>query len=151
VITGQDGSFQTWVLPGVYDVTVTAPAALLLEDSSFSALSIPGGLPSRIVLERREPPPPPPVFAVRFAPNPWRGDAVISLTLPAPEEDVLVGIYDLTGRRVRTLHEGALGEGETVLAWTESGGGVDRVVQGVYFLRVETSDRQMTKKIVRVR
>jgi hypothetical protein len=57
-----------------------------------------------------------PAEAVRLAvaPNPFSEEAAVTLTLPEPGE-VAVALYDVLGRRVALLHEGALEAGEHAL------------------------------------
>lgn len=54
----------------------------------------------------------------------------MSVTLPAAGP-VEVAVFDALGRRVVTLAEGVLGEGEHTLRWNASG-----VALGVYVVRV---------------
>ncbi len=61
-------------------------------------------------------PAPAPASALRVAPNPSRGDAVVRLDVEVPSARVTVRIHDVLGRIVATLHDGAVGAGET--AWT---------------------------------
>jgi hypothetical protein len=51
---------------------------------------------------------------LEVAPNPFRDEAAVTLTLPEPGE-VAVALYDVLGRRVALLHEGALEAGEHAL------------------------------------
>jgi flagellar hook assembly protein FlgD len=62
--------------------------------------------------------------------------------------NVDLGIFDLSGRRVATIHRGALEAGPHSFRWdgTASGGG--RVPSGVYFYRAQTASTSATRKLV---
>jgi hypothetical protein len=64
-------------------------------------------------------------------PNPFRGAAEVTLTL-AEASDATVGVYDVLGRQVALLHEGALRAGAHTFRL--DGGGLPA---GVYVVRVE--------------
>jgi hypothetical protein len=61
----------------------------------------------------------------------------IQVTLPAAM-DARVTLYDVSGRRLRTLREGPLPEGVTQLAWDRRDDGGRDVAPGVYFVRLVT-------------
>lgn len=76
-------------------------------------------------------------------PNPFNPRTTISFTLPSAQS-TRVDIYDLTGRHVRTLHQGHLAEGAHQMAWTgrdEAGNGVP---SGTYFAKVQIGDGSAT-------
>lgn len=80
--------------------------------------------------------------AARLTPNPSRGAVTIELRLAGratdPAASVDAAIYDLQGRRLRSLFRGALPRGLTRLAWD---GRDDRGVPletGTFFLSVRT-------------
>jgi hypothetical protein len=63
------------------------------------------------------------------SPNPFRGEAAVSLTLLEPGE-VEVALYDVLGREVALLHDGALSAGPHALALSAA------LPPGVYVVRV---------------
>jgi len=71
-------------------------------------------------------------------PNPFNAETVLHYSLPYDGE-VELAIYDLLGRRVRTLESGFKTAGEYVMKWN----GVDEkgrsVASGVYFYRLQAS------------
>jgi hypothetical protein len=85
--------------------------------------------------------------AIRSFPNPAPATARIALTLPQSGE-ARVGVYDVGGRLVRTLHAGPLAAGVTELAWDGRDGNGERAVNGVYFVRVTADGRVRTRTIV---
>jgi len=84
------------------------------------------------------------------APNPSRAEVRLSLELPSPS-GVDAGIYDLSGRRVRTLSSGALSAGRHSLSWDGRDASGRLVTAGVYFARVETPLGVRSRRIVRER
>ena len=79
-------------------------------------------------------------------PNPFNSRTVIGVELESGS-DVRVSLFDLRGRRVRTLFDGFQRAGRCLLVWDgrdESG----RIVpSGVYTLRLETAALSVTRKI----
>ena len=66
-------------------------------------------------------------------PNPSAGSARVALTLAGAVE-ATVAVYDALGRRVATLHDGALGEGEHAFALSGAA-----LAPGVYVVTAQTS------------
>jgi len=89
--------------------------------------------------------------ALRLAfPNPFGSSTniVFSLAQAGPTE---VGVYDVAGRRVRTLVSGVLDAGEHVLAWDGSDAAGNRAGAGVYLLRLEAGGHRETRSLRLVR
>jgi photosystem II stability/assembly factor-like uncharacterized protein len=70
-------------------------------------------------------------------PNPFKDATIITLSLAKPA-DVVLSIYDLAGRRVRSLEAGRLEEGMHDLRWDGRNDSGRRVAAGVYFVRLES-------------
>ena len=80
-------------------------------------------------------------------PDPFTGETRFTLSLPATTA-VDLGVFDLGGRRVATLHRGALRAGVSEFAWNgraDAGAGVGA---GVYFYRAVTGDRTVSRRMV---
>ncbi len=83
----------------------------------------------------------PAAFALyQSRPNPARGAAVIAFELPE-DVDVTLAVYDLSGRRVATLADGLLPDGEHERV-------VSGLAPGVYIYRLDAGDFVATKKMV---
>ena len=54
----------------------------------------------------------------------------------AREQKVDVGVFDVSGRRVATLHAGAFAAGRHAIRWDGSGAGGRPVAPGVYLVRM---------------
>ncbi len=87
----------------------------------------------------------PTVFQVQ--PNPSRGDVRIRFAVPVVQ-DARVEIFDVTGRRIRTLSEGAHAAGVHDVYWNRDASGGDRVSPGIYFVRLASGEERHVKKVV---
>jgi hypothetical protein len=98
-----------------------------------------------------EPAPESLVFALgQNRPNPFGADTRIRFALPEPGR-VSLSVYDVTGRRVRTLVDGPRPAGRHDVTWdgrTDSG---ERVSSGVYFYRLSSGGREAERKMIRLR
>ncbi len=83
-------------------------------------------------------------------PNPTRGVATITLRL-ARTERARVDVYDVHGRRVATLWDGTAPAGALPLTWDGRDGRGVRVASGVYWVRAETAEATLLRKMVRAR
>jgi len=94
--------------------------------------------------------PPAPVLALGAVPNPFNPGTTFTLSAPTPGRARLE-IFDLRGRRVRTLWEGEVPAGETSVPWdgrTDAGRGAGA---GTYLGRVTLAGRSSTVKVTLVR
>jgi hypothetical protein len=83
-------------------------------------------------------------------PNPFNPSTIIEFTLTDGHETSLL-IFDLLGRKVRSLHEGYLEGGTYSLVWdgkNESGGDMP---SGTYFYKLTSGDYSQTKRMALVR
>ncbi len=91
--------------------------------------------------------------AVRIAyvrqsvPNPATRHATIEFGLPAPAP-VRVGIYDLSGRMIRTLIDGRLEAGVHFATWDLRTADGSPATSGVYFYRVSAGPYRVSKVLV---
>jgi hypothetical protein len=81
------------------------------------------------------------LIVVAVAPNPVRGAAVVSVTLPT-SSTVIMRIVDAAGRVVRTVTEGDLSAGESLLRLNTSG-----LTAGVYVLQVEAGGERVSRRL----
>jgi spore coat protein A len=80
-------------------------------------------------------------------PNPFNPNTSIAFELPVRER-VTIRIYDVTGRRLRTLVNGVRSEGRHTVMWdgrNQSGG---EVASGIYFVEMKTSQFRSVRKAV---
>jgi WD40 repeat protein len=86
--------------------------------------------------------------AISAQPNPFRTKTTIGFSLREPGS-VSLAVWDVRGRRVRTLLEGFQPAGEGTVSWDGYTDWGTRASAGVYFLRLSSRDASaLTRKIV---
>lgn len=80
-------------------------------------------------------------------PNPFNPSTTISFTLPERMRATL-SIYDVEGRRVRTLVDETVSEGYQEYIWDGNDASGTRVSTGVYFYSLRSGSRTLTKKML---
>ena len=60
-------------------------------------------------------------------------------------------IYDLTGKKVRTLMAGTVAAGHHTVTWNGRDDSGQKVAPGIYFYRLETEQFKDTKKLILLR
>lgn len=73
-------------------------------------------------------------------PNPVKSTSVISFSLEK-QSMINLSIYDSYGKKIETLREGSINQGNHQITWNAS-----RLQSGVYFIRLENSEITLTKK-----
>jgi hypothetical protein len=81
-------------------------------------------------------------------PNPFRGVTDIVFAVPREGGVVELTIYDLAGRRVRSLVRGKIPGGVYREKWYGLNDSGRRVSSGVYFYRLKGENRKLTKKML---
>ncbi|HYE57548.1 MAG TPA: hypothetical protein VD948_03540, partial [Rhodothermales bacterium] len=87
----------------------------------------------------------PAALVIRVAPNPARGVTTVALTLPASVRALDVSVFDVTGRRVARLHEGAAA-GTLSLRFDGAG-----LPAGLYHVRAQAAGARAMAPLVLVR
>jgi hypothetical protein len=82
-------------------------------------------------------------------PNPARGAVEITFDLPLAG-DVTMGVYGISGRRVRTLQAGVRPAGSHRLIWDGTDGTGHRVPGGVYFVRLQSGSFDASRRLLLV-
>ena len=80
-------------------------------------------------------------------PNPFNPQTSIRYVLPAPG-GVRMGIYDVSGRLVRTIVDGNRPAGGHVTVWNGLNQAGSPVASGVYIIKMESNGRVQTRKVV---
>lgn len=83
-------------------------------------------------------------------PNPFRGTTMLEYTLPV-RSDVALKVYDLQGRLVRTLYEGARDAGRHRTAWNGADDQGVAVGPGVYFAQLTNGGQIAMRRLIFVR
>jgi hypothetical protein len=97
-------------------------------------------------------PPPPPTHTSLGAamPNPTRGEMQVEFAL-ARDGHVALDVFDLSGRRVRSLVDGDRPSGNYRARWDGRLDGGARATPGFYVLRLETAGAVITRRVLIVR
>ena len=95
---------------------------------------------------------PTPAPSARFAleqsvPNPFGQTTLIRFTLPTRSK-VAVELFDLTGRRVRTLARGEMAAGPQQLGWNGRDDAGRRLSPGVYVYRLTAGSFHTSKRLI---
>ena len=104
------------------------------------------GLGGGVVLARPEPPSWTTALS-RPAPNPFNPSTKLAFTLRRAGEATL-SIYNLRGQRVRTLLQGRLDAGPHEAIWRGRNDRDERVASGAYFVRLESQDGVMNRRLM---
>ncbi len=97
-----------------------------------------------------EAPAPRAVLELRAAPTPFAGSTTLHWSLPHASH-VRAQVFDLAGRVLATLHDGALPAGAHARAWDGRDADGRTVPPGVYLVRVTAGDRVEHGRVVRLR
>ena len=113
---------------------------VLLRDGAVVATATPAPVQVRFALGLRA-----------VTPNPARGLARIAFTVPGlalEQVPVKLHIYDVAGRRVRTLVQDVRAAGPHEASWSGDVEGGARAGTGVYFLRLEAGGQSASRKLL---
>jgi len=80
-------------------------------------------------------------------PNPFNPATSISFTIPR-SGNVRVDVFDILGRLVATVHDGALPAGEHTVVWNGNNNNGKTVASGIYLYRVRYGDTDHTRKMI---
>jgi len=78
-------------------------------------------------------------------PNPFNASTTISYTLPH-ESDVTLDIYDILGRKVQTLYNGAQQAGTHSVVFN-----ADEFASGVYFYRLTAGEFRQCERMILIK
>jgi hypothetical protein len=84
-------------------------------------------------------------------PNPFNPSVTIELQCSGTNDPVEIGIFDVSGRKVRTVFSGRLNAGARKLIWNGRSDSGARVASGVYFCRLRSGSETDLKKIILLR
>jgi hypothetical protein len=84
---------------------------------------------------------------LNVVPNPLSNSTTISFTLSHLQK-VFIGIYDMTGRLIKTLANSELQQGTHQLVWNAKDEGGNAVVSGMYILKMQAGSYLETKKLI---
>ena len=82
---------------------------------------------------------------------PFRGETTIPFVVAGDRAKVELAVFDLAGRRVRTLVSGPMAGGVHEASWEGLNDAGRRVASGIYFYRLKGEQRSFTRKLVLLR
>jgi hypothetical protein len=127
-----DFSIERIEFSGIEGNSINADYRLEFESSGEQALDI----------DERESSP----VKIEAYPNPFNSRVIISLALSQPEY-VTAEIFDILGRKVRTLEDGYVASAATQLIWDGKNEQGESVTTGMYFCKVESKTMQQVVKV----
>jgi hypothetical protein len=83
-------------------------------------------------------------------PDPFTGETRFEVTMPKAG-DLDLGVFDVTGRRVASLHRGRLEAGVSEFRWNGRTDDGNRAHSGIYFYRATADGRTASRKMVLLR
>lgn len=81
-------------------------------------------------------------------PNPFNPTVTIRFDVPGGTKDVTIAIYDVTGRRIRTLMSGDNTPGFRSVKWFGENEAGEQVASGVYFVSMRSGSFHQSRKLV---
>lgn len=84
-------------------------------------------------------------------PNPFNNETLITYRLAEKEDEVVIRIFDVTGRTVRTLWQQGQQAGEHALPWDGRDDHGHMVASGAYLYQLRTRTTQQTRQMVLTR
>ncbi len=80
-------------------------------------------------------------------PNPFNATTSIQFSLETTDH-VNLSVYDVGGRRIKTLHDGVLSAGTHSIIWDGANEAGEVVSSGIYFYRLKSSEGSFAKRMV---
>ncbi len=80
-------------------------------------------------------------------PNPFNPVTTIGYSLPEADF-IVIRIYDPNGKTVKKLYEGDQNAGNHAIQWDAEDESGNKISSGIYFYRLESSRRVLTKKLI---
>ena len=130
--------------PDTYDLVILAVANKKQKDSTYVKLIIEE--PTDVDEEGDQPNAPDKFALFQNQPNPFNPETKISYYLSEGCE-VKLTIYNILGRRVKTLFEGHQNAGMNTLVWDGKNDQGEQLSSGIYFYRLQAGEFIQTKKM----
>jgi hypothetical protein len=143
-----DTAHVTFSALGLTPGTYAASFTVVSNDPEEGVLPVPCTLVVRTPVGVEEGSPGLPVdFALgQNYPNPFNPATRISFSLPT-SSPVDLAVYDLLGRRVRTLHEGVLEAGYYEVAWDGLNSGGQPAASGIYLYVLKAGESSQSRRM----
>ncbi len=83
-------------------------------------------------------------------PNPFRSSCSVKVE-STRQANASLGVYNLRGQLVKSLHQGSLTKGDNIYSWDGKDASGQTVSPGVYLLHLKTGENMQTTKIVYIK
>ena len=83
-------------------------------------------------------------------PNPFNGLTTIDYSIPSASH-ILFKIYDMSGKEIRTLHNGYHNSGSATKIWDGKDKNSQLVASGIYFYSIVSGQNSLVKKLTLVK
>lgn len=124
--------------------TISTPLASLERDADLTVIpDMEGDSESQTVVSSS-------VSMAQPTPNPFNPRTEVSFSVPH-QARVDLQVYDVRGRRVRTLVSGVLGAGAHRVVWDGTDDVHQAVASGVYFMKLMTNTKTLTRRMTLIR
>ena len=84
-------------------------------------------------------------------PNPFSSETRLSFTLAKSDNPVSLCIYNVKGQSVKTLLSGKAKSGLNQIIWNGTDNQNHQLANGIYYCRLQTTDKTITRKLVMLR
>ncbi len=81
-------------------------------------------------------------------PNPFNPETNISFSLKENYDDVNLSVYNVKGQLVKTLVAGEMMKGAHNIVWNGTNNNDSNVASGVYYYKLKTADKTLTRKMI---
>jgi len=124
-----------------------APRFVLNNGTTFTPAIVPGGIFYQAVDVAENDALPADFTLYQNYPNPFNMDTEIGFTLPTSGQ-VSLDIFDILGRKIRTLVSGSLDVGYHSFRWNSTDDNGAEVSSGLYFYKLQTGETDAIKKML---
>ncbi|MBK6735622.1 MAG: serine hydrolase [bacterium] len=129
-----EGSFRCRITKDC-GVTYSNSATLTVEPGYLSP--VPGAVPTHLVVHAP-------------MPNPFNPQVTLRFELPRHTDVAVLEIFDVAGRRVRSISASSLAPGAHEFTWNGTDDGGQRMSSGMYIARLRAGDEQVVHRVMMV-
>lgn len=86
-------------------------------------------------------------YSLNVNPNPFTSSARVNYSIPKAQKIEII-VYDVSGRRVKTLYSGFSKPGYFQVTWAGQDDQKRQVASGIYFIRIKTNDYDSQQKVI---
>jgi len=90
-------------------------------------------------------------FALLISPNPFTESVNIKYSIGQSAEPIELEIYDVTGRKIRSLVTNGIYSGPQTVVWNGNNNAGEKVSAGIYFLKIKSGKHSIVRKLIMIR